>query len=258
MANIANVPAVDTVVPIIVPDANAASNPAHASIYRTPLDGGYRQTHKRTDLMLITGLIPDKQQIRNIPENPVSTITGRWRYPNGRELTIEEMTFNVDKHISSSKYKMLKNLQRIVGLIVQQKGAATFAAATPAQQIAIFRQFFNQDPFSVTRAMFHGVGAKVINLDAIFNSQHLNQTPVGQNTGFDQVVVLRQWFEYYFEESCQIVGQRYFWGPNANTFGDHEARRALQALRGRFLAANNNPQNNDPLVHILDPRNMPV
>lgn len=261
MANNAPVPLVNAVIAIAirVPNPATAFNPAANSVYSAPLHGSCEQTYKRTDVLFLIGVIPSKQQIRNIPENPISTTTGNWRSPDGRALTIGEMTFNVDKHLSTVKYRCFRNLRGIVSQIVQQMGGrAVFAAATPAQNIIIFRQFYQQDPYNVTRAMLQGAGAKAINLDAIFNSQHVNQTPIGQNSGFDQVVVLRQWFEYFFEESCTIVGQRYIWGPTPNPFGPHEARLALQALRGQFLAANNNPQNNNPPVHILDPRNMPV
>lgn len=104
--------------------------------------------------------------------------------------------------------------------------------------------------------MLKRCGEKVINLDAIFGGQH--SIPIGRNTEFDQVMVFQEWFQFWFEETAEIVGRLYIYPRDPVDFGDYQARTAFLALRSRFLDANNNPQNNTPPVHILDPKNMPV
>ena len=45
-----------------------------------------------------------------------------------------------------------------------------------------------------------------MNLDAIFNGN--NTFRVGQgSTGYDQITVLQQWFEFLSEETCDLFGR---------------------------------------------------
>lgn len=250
-------PAVNGVIPIHVSDINAQFTAAHTTIYSTPLYGSSHQTYQRTQLLVVTGLIVPRQEIHNIPEDPVSSTTGNWQGRHGQARTYDEMTSLVYQRCATYRRRLLKNLTEIVEYIVLNMGGSdVFAAATSAQNMSIFWQFYYQDLFSIARAMFNGCGADVINLDAIFNGRH--RIPIGQNTGFDQIAVLLQWIAFLFTESCQIVGRWKVWESPSNYYGAYEVRRDFAALRPRFFAAYNNPQGNNPPVHILDPRNMPV
>lgn len=254
MACIPVLPLMPDLLPGQLSDSNARFIPANTRAYATPLDRSVEATRQRTDLWLVVGQVATERSISNFPENPVVTATvGQWHNRQGQLYSHADIIYNVVRRMASTKKEIFQNSRTIVqGIVNRTHGADMWRGYTPTHRINIFRRLYQKDPYSVASAMLAGAAARAINLDAVFDGQ--NTFYIGQGaTAFDQVTVLQQWFQCFFEETCEIIGRGEIYYPHDDVPSSREMSNSFYGLRGRFLHTFHNPD-----VNRLDPRNMPV
>jgi hypothetical protein len=254
----------NTVVPnlgrvrVLSPNPNCHYDAATNDPYAIPLDHSKEATWWRTDLWPIVGQVVRKRALYNHPQNPVcATVDSSWKHRTKVPLTKSEVEQNVTYRMARNRNKILKNVRSILwDLVDHGPGSAAIATMTEPQRRNLFLQFYQQDPFSITEAMFRDAGDTAVRLDAIFNGR--NTVPIGHGTTLDQVIVLQQWFEYLFVETCEIMGPLSFhWRPAGGIlWADRQRISRWMSLRPAFLTtfSNTNPQG----INLLDPRNLPI
>lgn len=127
------------VLSVRVPDQNAVFTPAADTIYALPLDHSVLSTRQRADLWIVVG---------------------QWHLNNSVELhlapqmTAANLGSSILDRMVSVTMEIFNNCRRIVSTLVDQtSGRDVWRGYDPIQRIALFRQFFQQDPYSVIYAM---------------------------------------------------------------------------------------------------------
>lgn len=212
-------PPLGTVLPERVPNQNALLALAFTTTYTQPFDYSMESINQRADLSTVAGRCADVNSIELHLQDIVTPADLGHRVD--RAVQIHIIVYAAYR-MSVVREEIFRNCKDIVSTLVDQTGGPDFwRGCNMMQTIALFRQFFKQDAYSVTCAMLHGIAADSINLDAVFNGQNEFEIDVGLDAGaFVPVIILQLWFQHLFEEICEMVGRGDIYRPHLGMSGD--------------------------------------